>query len=89
MLGLLGLRIFEATGSDIGELGEEHGHRVLRCATKGQRRARPAPARGEPRHRALDDRTIGPILLTRRGTRMDPHGAALRYPTAALTSWTF
>ena len=29
MLGLLGLRIFEATGADIADLGEEHGHRVL------------------------------------------------------------
>jgi integrase/recombinase XerD len=29
MLGLLGLRIFEATGADITDLGEEHGHRVL------------------------------------------------------------
>ena len=28
MLGLLGLRIFEATSADIGDLGEEHGHRV-------------------------------------------------------------
>jgi integrase/recombinase XerD len=26
MLGLLGLRIFEATGADIGDLSEEHGH---------------------------------------------------------------
>jgi hypothetical protein len=30
MLGLLGLRIFEATGTNIADLGEEHGHRVLR-----------------------------------------------------------
>ena len=30
MLGLLGLRIFEATGLDIAALREEHGHRVLR-----------------------------------------------------------
>jgi RimJ/RimL family protein N-acetyltransferase len=35
MLGLLGLRIFEATGSDIEDLGEEHGHRVLRVCGKG------------------------------------------------------
>ena len=34
MLWLLGLRIFEATGADIADLGEEHGHRVLRvCGT--------------------------------------------------------
>jgi len=33
-LVLLGLRIFEATGTDIADLGEEHGHRVLRVCGK-------------------------------------------------------
>ncbi len=28
MLGLLGLRIFEATGAGITDLSEEHGHRA-------------------------------------------------------------
>jgi integrase/recombinase XerD len=37
MLGLLGLRIFEATGSDIEDLGEGHGHRVLRVRGKDDR----------------------------------------------------
>ncbi len=37
MLGLLGLRIFEATGADIGDLGEEHGHRVLRVCGRAAR----------------------------------------------------
>jgi integrase/recombinase XerD len=36
MLGLLGLRIFEATGANIADLGEEHGHRVLRVCGKGK-----------------------------------------------------
>jgi len=35
MLGVLGLRIFEATGADIADPGEEHGHRVLRVCGKG------------------------------------------------------
>ncbi|HJY60546.1 MAG TPA: hypothetical protein VJ418_29555 [Streptosporangiaceae bacterium] len=35
MLGLLGLRIFEATSANIDDLGEEHGHRVLRVCGKG------------------------------------------------------
>ena len=35
MLGLLGLPIFEATSADIADLGEEHGHRVLRVCGKG------------------------------------------------------
>jgi integrase/recombinase XerD len=33
--GLLGLRIFEATGADIAHLCEEHGHQVLRVCGKG------------------------------------------------------
>jgi hypothetical protein len=39
MLGLLGLRIFEAIGANIADLGDEHGHRVLRVCGKGT----PAP----------------------------------------------
>jgi integrase/recombinase XerD len=35
MLGLLGLRIFEATSADTADLGEEHGHQVLRECGKG------------------------------------------------------
>jgi integrase/recombinase XerD len=30
MLDLLGLRIFEVCGANIGNLGEEHGHRTLK-----------------------------------------------------------
>jgi integrase len=35
MLGLLGLRISEATGAEVTDLGEEHGHRVLKVHGKG------------------------------------------------------
>jgi integrase/recombinase XerD len=35
MLGLLGMRIFEATAADIADIGEEHGHWVLRVCGKG------------------------------------------------------
>jgi hypothetical protein len=34
MLGLLGLRIFEATGVNIGDLGEEHGRRSCAYAAR-------------------------------------------------------
>ncbi len=82
MLGLLGLRIFEATGSDIEDLGEEHGHRVLRIHGKGDKVVLvplpPAVARAI--ERATDNRSSGPILLTRRHTRMDPHW---RHPATA------
>jgi hypothetical protein len=40
MLGPLGLRIFEATGSnigDLGDLGDAHGHQVLRVRGKSDK----------------------------------------------------
>jgi site-specific recombinase XerC len=47
MLGSLGLRIFEATSADVADLGEEHGHRVLRVCGKGTKyRSGPLPHRG-------------------------------------------
>jgi integrase/recombinase XerD len=36
MLGLLGPRISEASGTDVTDLGEEHGHRVLLVHVKGR-----------------------------------------------------
>jgi hypothetical protein len=35
MLGLPGLRIFGAASAGITDLGEEHGHHVLRVCGKG------------------------------------------------------
>jgi site-specific recombinase XerD len=80
MLGLLGLRIFEATGTDITDLGEEHGHRVLRVCGKGTKVALIPlpPAVGRAIDRAIGARTGGPILLNSRGTRMDRHAATRR-----------
>ena len=73
MLGLLGLRIFEATGADIADLGEEHGHRVLRVCGKGTKVVLVPlpPAVGRAIDRASGSRTRGPILLNTRGARMD------------------
>src|SRR6266480_2395187 len=69
MLGLLGLRIFEATGADIGDLSEEHGHRVLRVCGKGSRVVLVPlpPAVGRAIDRAVVSRVRGPILLNTRG----------------------
>jgi len=80
MLGLLGLRIFEATGADIADLGEEHGHRVLRVCGKGSKVVLVPlpPAVGRAIDRAIGSRTGGPILLNRRGIRMDRHAATRR-----------
>jgi len=48
MLGLLGLRIFEATSADIADLGEEHGTGCCACAARAPRsswsRCRPRSA---------------------------------------------
>jgi integrase/recombinase XerD len=80
MLGLLGLRIFEATGADIGDVGEEHGHRVLRVCGKGSKVVLVPlpPAVGRAIDRASGDRERGPILLNSRGARMDRHAATRR-----------
>jgi integrase/recombinase XerD len=51
MLGLLGPRIFEATGADITDLGEEHGHRVLRVCGKGSKVVLEPSPPGDARHR--------------------------------------
>ena len=80
MLGLLGLRIFEATGSSIEDLSDSHGHRVLRVHGKGDKVVLtplpPAVARAVDRAAAL--RSEGPILLSRTGNRMDRHAATRR-----------
>ena len=83
MLGLLGLRIFEATGADIADLGEEHGHRVLRVCGKGTKvvLVPPPPAVGRAIDQAIGSRTRGPVLLNSRSTRMDRTP-----PPAACTS---
>jgi integrase/recombinase XerD len=80
MLGLLGLRIFEATGADISDLGEEHGHRVLRVCGKGGKVVLVPlpPAVGRAMDRATAGRMHGPILLNSRGARMDRHAATRR-----------
>jgi site-specific recombinase XerD len=80
MLGLLGLRIFEATGADIADLGDEHGHRVLRVCGKGTKVVLVPlpPAVGRALDRAIGARSGGPILLNTRGARMDRHAATRR-----------
>ena len=76
MLGLLGLRIFEACGADIEDLGEEHGQRVLKVRGKGGKVVLTPlpPAVSRAIERAVADRECGPILRTRNGTG----GPALR-----------
>ena len=81
-------RIFEATGSDITDLGEEHGHRVLRVCGKGTKVVLIPlpPAVGRTINQAIGDRTRGPILLNSRGARMDRHAATRRLRRLAETA---
>jgi integrase/recombinase XerD len=88
MLGLLGLRIFEATETDIADLGEEHGHRVLQACGKGSKTVLIPlpPAVGRAIDRSIGTRTGGPILLNSRGARMDRHAATRRPRSLAETA---
>lgn len=88
MLGLLGLRIFEATGLDISDLREEHGHRVLRVVGKGTKIVLVPlpPALGRAVDRAIGERTAGPILMNTRGRRMDRHAATRRLQRLAVVA---
>ena len=80
LLGLLGLRIFETVGADIADLGEEHGHRVLRVRGKGGKVVLVPlpPAVSRAVDRAAAKRSTGPLLLNMRGRRMDRHAATRR-----------
>jgi len=84
MLGLLGLRIVEATCANITDLREEHGHRVLRVHGKGDKIVLVPlpPAVG----RAIDQRTAGPILRNQWGAPMDRHAATRRLRHLAATA---
>jgi site-specific recombinase XerD len=88
LLGLLGLRIFEACGANIDDLGEEHGHRVLSVRGKGSKTVLvplpPAVARSVDR--AVAGRTTGPLLLNRYGSRMDRQAATRRLAALARAS---
>src|SRR5437764_11080567 len=80
MLGLLGLRIFEAAGADIADLGDEPGHRVRRVCGKGGKVVLiplPPPV-GRAIDRAVAGPASGPILCNSRGARMDRHAATRR-----------
>ncbi|RZU49355.1 site-specific recombinase XerD [Krasilnikovia cinnamomea] len=88
LLGLLGLRIFEACGASITDLSEEQGHRVLRVHGKGGKvvlAPRP-PAVARAIDRAVEERLGGPILRSTIGARMDRHAATRRLKHLAATA---
>jgi integrase/recombinase XerD len=88
MLGLLGLRISEAVAATIGDLGEEHSHRVLRVVGKGTKVVLVPlpPAVGRAIDHAVAGRVNGPILRNTHGARMDRHAATRRLRRLAAST---
>jgi integrase/recombinase XerD len=78
LLALNGLRVSEATGADIGQLGLERGHRTLVITRKGGKVvAIPlAPRTARAIDLAAGERVDGPVFLAASGKRLDRHGAA-------------
>ena len=78
LLGVNGLRISEALGADVEDMGEERGHRTLSIIGKGGKHARiPLAARThEALNVYLEGRAAGPLFQTATGRRLDRHAAA-------------
>jgi site-specific recombinase XerD len=73
LLGLNGLRVSEACGANIEDMGMERGHRVLRIVGKG---SKPAliplvPRTARTMDLAIGERRDGPILVRQDGRRLD------------------
>jgi len=85
LLALNGLRVSEATGSDIENLGLERGHRTLTITRKGGKVVTIplAPRTARAIDLAISDRTDGPVFLARDGRRLDRHGAGRIVRTTA------
>src|SRR5690349_6294394 len=77
LLALNGLRVSEATGTDIEHLGLERGHRTLTVTRKGGKVVTVplAPRTARAIDLAVGERTEGPVFLARDGRRLDRHGA--------------
>ncbi len=73
LLGLNGLRVSEACGTNVEDLGSERGHRTLRIIGKGNKPAviPLVPRTARTIDLAIGERTDGPILHRRDGQRLD------------------
>jgi site-specific recombinase XerD len=77
LLGLNGLRVSEACGADVEDLGFERGHRTLRIVGKGNKPATIplVPRTARTLDLAVGERSAGPILRRHDGRRLDPRTA--------------
>lgn len=78
LLALNGLRVSEAIGANIEQLGLERGHRTLTILRKGGKVVTIplAPRTARAVDLAIGERSEGPIFRTVDGTRLDRHAAA-------------
>ena len=77
LLALNGLRVSEATGTDIEHLDLERGHRTLTITRKGGKVVTIplAPRTARAIDLVISERTDGPVFLAADGRRLDRHGA--------------
>jgi len=77
LLGLNGLRVSEACGANVEDLGFERGHRTLQIVGKGNRPAGIplVPRTARTLDLAIGERVEGPILLRHDGDRLDTRTA--------------
>jgi len=82
VLALNGLRVSEATGANIENLGVERGHRTPVVTRKGGKIVTIplAPRTARAIDLAVGERVDGPIFLSPDGQRLDRHGAARGRP---------
>ena len=78
LLALNGLRVSEAIGANIEQLGLERGHRTIAIHRKGGKTVTIplAPRTARAVDLAVGERSEGPIFCDRTGGRLDRHGAA-------------
>jgi len=77
LLGLNGLRVSEACGANVENLGFERGHRTLQIIGKGNKPAGVplVPRTARTLDLAIGERTVGPILVRHDGHRLDARTA--------------
>jgi site-specific recombinase XerD len=88
LLALNGLRISEALGANVEDMGIERGHRTLLIRRKGDKIVRIplAPRTARAVDLAVGERAEGPIFLAVSGERLDRHGAARIVARTARTA---